>query len=165
VELDPSPEMLYDDREWEFEHAGPDETSVDVGDTVRFRKLLDDEDVRAFAEASGDTNRLHLDDEFARGTRFGERIVHGTLAGGLISAALARLPGLTIYIAQDLRYLGPVHLGERVTAVCEVVEDLGGAKYRLRTAVYDDDGERVIDGEATALIDELPASADAQIET
>jgi acyl dehydratase/CBS domain-containing protein len=156
----PSPEMLYDDRNWEFEHAGPDETSVDVGDVVRFRKVLDDADVRAFAEASGDTNRLHLDEEFARETRFGGRIAHGTLVAGTVSAALARLPGLTIYLAQDLRYLGPVEIGERVTAVCEVVENLGGRKYRLRTAVYDGDGERVVDGESTVLVDDLPAGAD-----
>ena len=65
---------------------------IRVGDRVRFSKTISEDDVRAFAEASGDTNRLHLDDEYAEDTRFGRRIAHGTLVGGLISAALARLP-------------------------------------------------------------------------
>lgn len=168
-----SPDTKYDDHGWEFEaregrDVGPesgDVGTIDVGDVVRFRKTLDDEDVRRFADASGDTNRLHLDEEFARETRFGRRIVHGTLVGGVVSAALARLPGLTIYLGQDLRYLGPVDVGARVTAVCEVAEALGGERFRLSTAVYDPDGECVVDGEATVLVDELPANADRLVDT
>ena len=147
-------DTAYETADWEFESEGVE--SLGVGDRVRFAKTLSEADVREFAHASGDTNRLHLDAAFAEGTRFGRRIVHGTLAGGVISAALARLPGLTIYLSQDLRYLGPVDLDERVTAVCEVVEDLGDARYRLATTVYGADDEPVIDGEATVLVDELP---------
>ncbi|WP_435196854.1 CBS domain-containing protein [Natronomonas sp. EA1] len=156
-----SPEM--DDADWEFEHEGEDVLSV--GDVFRFRKTVSLEDVRAFAQASGDTNRLHLDSEFATNTRFGGPIVHGILTTGLISAALARLPGLTIYLAQDLRFLGPIRAGQRVTAVCEVTEALGGGKYEVATAVYNEAGERVIDGEAVVLMDELPAGETSAVTT
>lgn len=157
-------ETAYESDDWEFVREDRDEgegeaggsEEIGVGDVVRFRKRLTDADVRSFAEASGDTNRLHLDESFAAETRFGGRIVHGTLVAGLISAALARIPGLTIYLSQDVRFLGPVDVGDTVTAVCEVVEALGGEKYRLTTAVYDEDGERVIDGEAIVVVDELP---------
>jgi acyl dehydratase len=152
-----SPELTYSKEEWTFEHSDVSgEGVVDVGDCVRFSKELTEDELRLFADASGDTNRLHLDDEFAEQTRFGRRIVHGTLVSGIISAALARLPGLTIYLSQDLQFLGPVDIGETVTAVCEVVEDLGDGRYRLTTVVEDEDGETVIDGEAIVLIDELP---------
>lgn len=127
-----------------------------VGDRVTFSKRLDDGDVRAFAAASGDTNRLHLDDEYADETRFGGRIVHGTLAGGIISAALARLPGLTVYLSQDMTFVGPVEVGEEVSAVVEVVEDLGDGRLRLTTVVYGEDGDPVVDGEAIVLTDEAP---------
>jgi acyl dehydratase len=152
-----TPEVTYSKADWTFEHAdeGGDGV-VSVGDTIRFSKTLTEREIREFADASGDTNRLHLDDDFAEQTRFGRRIVHGTLVSGLISAALARLPGLTIYLSQDLQFLGPVDIGETVTAVCEVVEDLGDGRYRLTTIVEDEDGETVIDGEAIVLIDEAP---------
>ena len=144
---------------WEFESIGTRPDHIDVGDVVRFSKELGESDVEAFAEASGDTNRLHLDAEYAAGTRFGHRIAHGTLAAGTISAALARLPGLIVYLSQDTSYLGPVGIGERVTAVCEVVEDLGNERYRLTTSVATGDGDQVIDGEAVVLADPIPDTA------
>lgn len=148
------PEMAYEEPDWEFEHSG--ESEVNVGNVVRFRKQLSEGDVRAFAETTGDTNRLHLDEEFAAGTRFGRRIAHGVLTTGLISAALARLPGLTVYLAQDLRFLGPLPVGDVATAVCRVTDDLGGDRYQIETTVYDEAGERIIDGESVVLIDALP---------
>jgi 3-hydroxybutyryl-CoA dehydratase len=158
-----TPEVTYSRPEWAFEGADEDaDGTVSLGDRVRFSKRLTDEEVQVFADASGDTNRLHLDDEFAEGTRFGRRIAHGTLVSGVISAALARLPGLTIYLSQDLQFLGPVDIGETVTAVCEVVEELGDGRYRLTTIVEDEDGETVIDGEAIVLIDDLPADDAAE---
>ena len=152
------PSIDYSDLDWQFDRTVDDPDYISVGDTVTFEKTLSDEDIRAFAAVSGDTNRLHLDEEFASETRFGERIVHGTLVSGLISAALARLPGLTIYLSQDLEFSGPVSIGDRVSARVEVVESLGNDQYRLETLVRDeDDDTTVINGEAVVLIDDLPA--------
>jgi acyl dehydratase/CBS domain-containing protein len=132
------------------ERAAP---GVDVGETVRFSKRLDDGDVRAFARASGDENPLHLDDDYAATTRFGGRIAHGVLTLGVVSAALARLPGLVVYLSQSVRFVAPVAVGDRVTAVCEVVDALGGGRFRLRTTVQDERGDAVVDGEAVVLVD------------
>jgi acyl dehydratase len=154
-----SPELTYSKPDWTFEHTEDGDGIVSVGDRIRFSKRLTEEEIQVFADASGDTNRLHLDSDFAEETRFGRQIVHGTLVSGVISAALARLPGLTIYLSQDLQFLGPVDIGEKVTAVVEVVEDLGDGRYRLTTVVEDEDGETVIDGEAIVLIDEVPEGA------
>jgi len=151
-------DTAYENADWEFEYVGH-EDAIDVGDVLRFSKTLDETEVEAFADASGDTNRLHLDDEYAAGTRFGRRIVHGTLVAGTISAALARLPGLVIYLSQEVSYLGPVDIGDRVTAECEVVEDIGNERYRLSTAVTDGEGETVVDGEAVVLADPIPETA------
>lgn len=141
--------------EWEVETTADTREELGVGDRFSFTKTLSDEDVHRFARASGDTNPLHLDDEYASRTRFGGRIVHGTLVGGLISAALARMPGLVVYLSQDLEFQNPVQIGERLTADCEVVEDLGHNQYRLTTVVHKDE-TTIIDGEATVLIDEVP---------
>jgi len=150
------PEMAYDEESWSFETDAGEEP--DVGDTVRFTKHLSEADVTDFARASGDTNRLHLDEGFAIGTRFGERIVHGTLVAGVISAALARLPGLTIYLSQDLSFRAPVPIDATVTGVCEITEALGGNRYRVATTVYHET-EPVVDGQATVLIDQLHEAA------
>ena len=144
--------------EWHVTISEDHPGSLGVGDRVEFTKTISDNDVKQFAAASGDTNPLHLDDEFAEETRFRGRIAHGTLVGSLISAALARLPGLTIYLSQDLEFHNPVRIGDRLTAACEIVEDLGDEQYRLTTRVLCDD-EVVIDGEAVVLIDELPDGA------
>ena len=157
-------ETAYEESDWEFECSCVSEDAVSVGDRVTFTKTIDDEDVRSFADASGDTNRLHLDDEYAAGTRFGRRIVHGTLVGGLVSAALARLPGLTIYLSQDLSFLSPVDVGERVTAECTVVDAMGPNKYELTTDVFGADDEQVIEGQAVVLVDELPETTQVEYE-
>ncbi|GAA0674630.1 MaoC family dehydratase [Natronoarchaeum mannanilyticum] len=151
------PSLAFEDAEWSFDRSAEDATALAVGDSVTFTKRITAEDVERFAAVSGDTNRLHLDDEFAEDSRFGGRIAHGTLVSGLISAALARLPGLTIYLSQDLEFRGPVELDDRVSAVVEIVEDLGDGQFRLATTIENaESGTTVIDGEAVVLIDELP---------
>lgn len=151
-------EPAADLPEWETNSSAEARSELGVGDWFSFTKTLTDEDVHGFALASGDTNPLHLDDAFAEKTRFDGRIVHGTLVGGLISAALARIPGLVVYLSQDLQFRRPVRVGDRVSARCEIVEALGDDQYRLTTRVlsHDDGDDVIIDGEAVVLIDELP---------
>jgi 3-hydroxybutyryl-CoA dehydratase len=141
--------------EWTIERTEDDRTELGVGDRIEFTKTISADDVRNFAAASGDTNPLHLDDEYASETRFRGRIAHGTLVGGLISAALARVPGLVVYLSQDLEFHNPVRIGDRLTAEIEIVEDLGNEQFRLTTQVKQGD-EVVIDGEAVILVDDQP---------
>ncbi|WP_226004985.1 CBS domain-containing protein [Natrinema salinisoli] len=152
-------DTLYERDDWDFDYRGADESTVSVGDVAQFSKTISDDDVEAFAEVTGDTNRVHLDAAYAAETRFGERIVHGVLANGLISAALARLPGLTIYLSQESSFRAPLSIGEHVTAVCEIVEDLGRAKYRVEATVFDGDDAIVLEGDAVVLVDDLPPIA------
>jgi acyl dehydratase len=158
-------ETAYEHPDWDFECRCVSDQQVTVGDVVEFSKSMTNKDVRTFAGVSGDTNRLHLDAEYARETRFGRRIVHGTLVGSLISAALARLPGLTIYVSQDLSFQAPVDIGDRVTAICEVVEALGHSKYTLTTDIMRADGTRVIEGQAIVLIDPAISMNQREIES
>ncbi|ELZ94474.1 enoyl-CoA hydratase [Haloferax mucosum ATCC BAA-1512] len=154
---DPNVESVaYDDPDWTGTRTVENADDIQIGDTVTFSKTISDEDVHAFAEASGDTNRLHLDDAFATETRFSGRIAHGTLVSGLISAALARLPGVTVYLSQNMRFLNPVRIGSRLTATVEVTEALATDRFRLSTSVTNEDDETVIEGEAVVLVDPEP---------
>jgi 3-hydroxybutyryl-CoA dehydratase len=148
-------EAAGDLPEWHSELSAEDPSSLSVGDRFEFSKTITEANVHNFAAASGDTNPLHLDEEYAEGTRFGGRIAHGSLVGGLISAALARVPGLVIYLSQDLEFHNPVRIDDRVTAACEIVEDLGNAQYRFSTRVFEGE-DIVIDGEAVIMVDDEP---------
>ena len=125
------------------------------GDTASISKTITDDDIRMFADASGDHNPLHLDDEFARQTRFGRRIAHGMLSASLISAVIARdLPGQgSIYLGQSLRFVAPVFPGDTVTAtvtVTSVREDK--PILTLETVCTNQRDEVVVKGEATVLV-------------
>ena len=125
------------------------------GDTASLSKTIGDDDIRAFANASGDHNPLHLDEEFARQTRFGKRIAHGMLSASLISAVLANeLPGQgSIYLGQSLQFVAPVFPGDTVTArvtVTSIREDKPIIK--LETVCTNQRDEVVIRGEATVLV-------------
>ncbi|TYL36497.1 acyl dehydratase [Natronococcus pandeyae] len=117
---------------------------------------MTDDDVRRFAEATSDTNALHLNEEFAERTRFGGRIVHGTLVSGLISSALACFPGVTIYTLQTPEFERPVGIDETLTASCEIVESLGDDEYRLTTRIENEAEKLVVHGTATVVFDDLP---------
>ena len=129
--------------------------SLKVGDAAEMRKTIAEEDVRAFAELTGDRNPVHLDEEYAARTRFGRRIAHGMLGASLISAVLANeLPGRgTVYLSQTLKFTAPVFLGDTVTArvvVKHVREDK--PVVTLETVCTNQRGERVVEGEAVVLV-------------
>jgi acyl dehydratase/YHS domain-containing protein len=151
-----TPRLTSESSGGTFELHTQQEDELGVGDTVTLRKTITDDDVHQFAIATSDTNALHLNEQFARRTRFEGRIVHGTLVAGLISAALASFPGITIYLSQSLEFHGPVSIGETATAHCRIDDRIESNRYRLTTTVETEAGKTVIDGTATVLIDELP---------
>ncbi|USZ69080.1 MaoC family dehydratase [Halorussus salilacus] len=107
--------------------------------------LIDD-----YADLTGDDNPIHRDAEYASETLFGGRVAHGMLSAGVVSAALADLPGDIVYLSQDLDFENPVRPGQTVTATATVVEDLGDDRIRVET-VAETDEERVLSGEAVVL--------------
>ncbi|WP_269502195.1 MaoC family dehydratase [Burkholderia sp. IMCC1007] len=91
---------------------------LQVGMSAAITRVVSSADIEAFAALTGDDNPIHLDDAWASKTRFGGRIAHGMLTGGLVSAVIGtRLPGPgNIYIRQMLEFRGPVRPGDTVTA-------------------------------------------------
>ena len=125
-----------------------------VGDSAEITKTIEQSDIDAFASVTGDRNPVHVDEEFAKTTRFGKRIAHGMLTASLISAVLAnKLPGEgSVYLGQTLQFVAPVFPGDEITArvtVKEIREDKPVVK--LETVCVNQRGEIVIRGEATVL--------------
>ena len=128
---------------------------VKPGDTASRTRTISDEMIRTYAELTGDTNPVHLDDGYAAGTRFGRRIAHGMIAAGLISATLANdLPGPgTVYLSQSLKFKLPVFPGDTVTATVEVVSVRPDKPIvTLSTVCTNQEGEVVLEGEAAVLV-------------
>jgi 3-hydroxybutyryl-CoA dehydratase len=126
-----------------------------VGDTAEITKRITAADIEGFAGVTGDYNPIHLDDQFAKTTRFGRRIAHGMLTASLISSVIAnKLPGQgSIYLGQNLKFVAPVFLDDEITArvtVKEVREDKPVIK--LDTICTNQRDEIVIRGEATVLV-------------
>ena len=95
---------------------------ISIGDSASFERTISEKDVRAFARLSGDRNPIHLNDSYAKGTKFGRRIVHGMLLTSFCSALIGMcLPGKrSVYMHQTISFRKPVVPGDTVTVVGEV---------------------------------------------
>ncbi len=128
--------------------------TVQIGQKAMRTKTISTADVEAFAQISGDSNPVHLDDAYAATTQFGQRIAQGMLTASLISALLANdLPGPgSIYLSQTLSFKAPVFPGETITATAEVIAFRETRRIAtLRTTCHNQDGKLVIEGEAVVL--------------
>lgn len=127
-----------------------------VGQEVCEEKVFDVSDVEHFAQISGDCNPIHLDEDYAKRSRFGGTIVHGLLVSGLISKIIGMdLPGEgSIYIEQNLQFRRPVYVGEKVIAKVKINDiDKERNIYSLETNVYNIKNECVIKGDAKVLFE------------
>ena len=122
-----------------------------VGDRTTFAKTITDADIALFCGVSGDLYPLHVDEEYAKTTRFGQRAAHGMLTASLLSTvngAMLQVPG-GIYVYQTLHFLRPVFIGDTLTASSEVVELLPQhRRLRCKTRIVNQHGKIVLDGEA-----------------
>ena len=134
---------------------GYDIEDLSVGMSATFSKTITEADIVLFAGVSGDTNAIHVNEEYAATTAFKGRIAHGFLSASVISAAVAnRLPGPgAIYMDQRLKFLAPVRPGDTVHAtvtVREVIAERGRVVLHTTCSVK---GAVVIDGEALVKVD------------
>lgn len=92
-----------------------------VGDHAEFAKTVTDFDVYGFAGIIGDFYGVHVNEEYAKTTRFERRIAQGALSVGFLAtvmgymAAKAPHPGAVSY-RYDITFTAPVYLGDTVTA-------------------------------------------------
>lgn len=127
--------------------------SFKVGDRLESTTPITEQMVRQFAEMSGDFNPIHMDEEYAKTTRFGRRIAHGMISGALISKTLANELGPGgIYLAQTMRFLQPVFIGDTLTVSLHVTgirAEKGIAT--VETIVRNQNGDLCVKGEATIM--------------
>ncbi len=124
---------------------------IKIGDEASLARTITEAHIVNYAGVTGDMNPLHVDAEYAAHSMFKERIAHGMLGAGLISAVLGtQLPGPnSIYLGQDLKFVAPVMIGDTVTVMVTVTDKRDDKRIiKLRTTVCNQRGEIVIDGNA-----------------
>ena len=127
---------------------------LSVGMSAIYEHVVTENDVVQFADISGDRNPVHLDEAYARTTRFKGRIVHGMLSASFISTAIAsKLPGPgSIYLSQNLKFRAPVRAGDTVEArvtVTEIIPDKNRVALKTVCTVGD---KVVIEGDAVVMV-------------
>ena len=127
---------------------------LEEGMTAIFEKKITDSDVIGFATITGDTNPLHINEEFARQTMFGGRIVHGMLTASFISTAIGtKMPGPgCIYVSQNLRFKAPVRIGEIVNAKCTITKLTKKKSSAEISTVCKVGNKKVVDGNAIIIV-------------
>jgi acyl dehydratase len=124
--------------------------NLEVGQTATRSLTLGEDQVRLFAELSGDYNPLHFDEAFAKQTPFGRLVVQGGLTTGLLHALVAMdMPGPgTVFLSQDWKFTAPVFVGDTITGRAEVLEVHEHKPVtRLGMQVTRQDGTIVLEGE------------------
>ncbi len=135
-----------------------DKLGVDVGYKTTHVKTVTETDIVLFAAVSGDLNPVHVNEEYAKKTFFGGRIAHGVIAIAVLSAAMAKLPGLVIFLNHSSRFLKPVKIGDTITGLAEVTavrKDKGIVT--LKNTCTNQKGEVVVEGESVVRLYEAPA--------
>ncbi len=126
-----------------------------IGQVAESTRVVTESDVILFAAITGDLNPVHVDADRAANSSFGQRIVHGMLTAGHLSALMAmQLPGPSaVYLSQSLQFVRPVHIGDAITSHVEVVELIEAIRHvRLATRCRNQRGKVVLDGEALILV-------------
>ena len=131
-----------------------DISEINVGDSESVTLTIGEEQVNAFAEATGDRNPIHLDEEYAAGSHFGRKVVHGVLLTGIVSGILGtRLPGLgTVAREMDAKFSRPAYVGDTVTATVELIQKK--EKFNMCVFSYtvlNQDGKMLVKGRAVVL--------------
>jgi 3-hydroxybutyryl-CoA dehydratase len=133
---------------------------ISEGMSAVFSKTVTEADIVLFAGITGDTNPVHLDEEFAKPTMFKGRIAHGMLTAGFVSAVFGtKLPGPgCIYLSQNLKFKAPVKIGDTVKARV-TVSAIDQEKARVTFATTAHVGDKIVlDGEAQLMVPRRPAA-------
>ena len=119
-----------------------------VGQTCIYEQVIDDKLVHQFADMSGDRNVIHLNDEIAKTSRFGQRIAHGGILFAIVSKVLGMdMPGVgTVYLSQTCNFKLPVYINDKIRLEAKITEIKPKSIAVISTIITKQTGEVVMDG-------------------
>lgn len=126
-----------------------------IGERAEITHIVTEKDVDAFAGLTGDDNKLHMEDAFAKQTSFGKRVVHGMLSASFISTIIGtKLPGDgALWYSQTIEFLLPVRIGDQIRVVAEIrSKNERTQTIELQTDIFNQHHQIVITGTAKVKI-------------
>jgi len=128
---------------------------IEIGLKHYFEVIIDEKLEQNFAEISGDFNPLHMDEQYAKETKFEGRVCHGMLLASFFSRLVGMyLPGKNaLYFSQNLNFLEPCYIGDQVTVQGEVIDKSEATQIiKLKTTIKNQEEKLLIEGIARVLI-------------
>ena len=103
---------------------------IEIGLSVEFLVTISKSMVDDFAKVSGDYSPIHMDDEYAKTTSFGKRVVHGMLLGSFLSRVGGMyLPGKhALYFSQSVEFRNPCFIGDTIKVTSKVIDKSNSTK-------------------------------------
>ncbi len=129
--------------------------NLSIGQKVKFTEVISESMIEEFAKLSGDYNSHHMDESYARKTRFKKRICHGMLLASLFSRLIGmHLPGKhSLYFSQSLNFLYPAFIDDKVTVEGEVVKiSRSTGIITLKTRITKENNIELVTGEAKVVL-------------
>ena len=128
---------------------------IKIGQSKDFQIIVDEKLVDSFAKISGDFNPLHMDNEYAKNTKFGKRICHGMLLASFFSQIIGMyLPGVNaLYFSQNLNFVNPCFVGDKVKISGEIIDKSEATRIiKVKTTVKNQQEELVVEGTAQVIV-------------
>lgn len=127
---------------------------IKPGDRSAFSKTVSEADIFAFCGITGDFNPIHVDEVFAKQSRWEGRIAHGMLVAAMVTQTLSAILGEgAIHVSQEVSFRAPVRIGDTITVVSEVTEKMEDKRRVIVSSVWtNQDGVTVITGRGELLL-------------
>lgn len=128
---------------------------IEIGQKKKFSVKIAESMVNEFAKISGDFNSLHMDEQYAKSTKFGHRVCHGMLLAAFFSKMVGMyLPGKNaLYFSQTLNFRLPCFINDEVIVEGEVLEKSQASRIlTLKTSIYNHEGKCLVDGIAKVIV-------------
>ena len=122
---------------------------IEVGLQKKFSVTITESMVEAFADLSGDFSPIHMNDDYAKTTTFGKRVVHGMLLASFLSRIDGMyLPGKhALYFSQSVDFRSPCFIGDTVTVSSTVIDKSEATKIlKIKSDIINQNGEIVLSG-------------------
>ena len=128
---------------------------IDIGLTKEFDVIITQSLVDDFAKISGDYSPIHMNEEFAKSTKFGRKIVHGMLLASLLSRMVGMyLPGkYALYSSQTLEFHNPCFVGDKITVTSFVNDKSESTKIiKIESKITNEKKDILLYGEGRIIV-------------
>ena len=128
---------------------------IKLGDIVSFTEKITKSNLVSFANLSGDYNPLHMDENYAKKTRFKKQVCHGILLASFFSKLVGmHMPGKNaLYFSQTLNFQVPCFVDDQITIQGEVTDKSDSTRMiTIKTTIHNQLGVCLVDGLAKVLV-------------